>query len=43
MLKGWSSDRKFYIEDQAGAKAAAETIAGNTLHRKQQECSHSAY
>ncbi|MNW49864.1 hypothetical protein D3C74_272990 [compost metagenome] len=32
-----ASDRKFYIKDQAGAQAAAERIAGNTLHRKQQE------
>ncbi len=37
VLKGWSSDRKFYVENQAGSRLLLRLSAGHTLHRKQQE------
>lgn len=37
VLKGWSSDRKFYVQDQAGRRLLLRLSAGSTYHRKQQE------
>ncbi|MNO33513.1 Phosphotransferase enzyme family protein [compost metagenome] len=37
VLKGWSSDRKFYVEDQAGRKLLLRLSPAGSLHRKQRE------
>lgn len=37
VLKGWSSDRKFYVEDVAGHRLLLRLSPGGSLERKQRE------
>ncbi|WP_143186331.1 phosphotransferase [Paenibacillus sp. P3E] len=37
VLKGWSSDRKFYVEDLAGRRLLLRLSPGASLERKQRE------